>query len=83
MSRNVQGDEDADGFPCSSHLISSSEEFGQARVIVLQALEEEPPRIVVAPFEFVADWADLLQVAVRVRVERLSLAGMERNHWPN
>jgi hypothetical protein len=43
-----------------------ADESGQARVVVLQALEEEPPRNVPAPFEFVADLADLLQVAVRV-----------------
>ena len=43
-----------------------ADEFGQACVVVLQALEEEQERIVSAPFEFVADWADLRQVAVRV-----------------
>ena len=42
---------------------------------VLQALEEEQQRTVPAPFEFVADWADVLQVAMRVGDERLSLTG--------
>ena len=35
-------------------------EFVQAGVGSVQALEEEPQRIVPAPFEFVADWADPL-----------------------
>lgn len=30
-----------------------------------KTLEEEPPRIGPLPFEFVADWVDLLQVAVQ------------------
>ncbi len=40
-----------------------ADEFGQARVVRFQALEEKQERIVPAPFEFVADSADLLQVA--------------------
>ncbi|HEV8717922.1 MAG TPA: hypothetical protein VGX03_34535 [Candidatus Binatia bacterium] len=43
--------------------------FEWSHAVSLQALEEEQPRIVAAPFEFVADVADLLQVAVRVRDE--------------
>jgi len=43
-----------------------ADEFGQARVVRFQALEEKQERIVPAPFEFVADSADLLQVAMRV-----------------
>jgi len=38
----------------------------QAGVVSVQALEEEQQRIVPVPFEFVADGADQLQVAVRV-----------------
>ena len=38
----------------------------QARAVRFQALEEKQERIVPAPFEFVTDSADLLQVAVRV-----------------
>jgi len=41
-----------------------------------QILEEKQYRIVPAPFEFVADWADVFQVAVRVGDERLSLTGV-------
>jgi hypothetical protein len=37
--------------------------LGPARVVRFQALEEKQERIVPAPFEFVADSADLLQVA--------------------
>jgi len=40
--------------------------MSSGRRVVLQALEEEQQRIVPAPFAFVADWADVLQVAVRV-----------------
>jgi|GEM_PF-4487540 len=43
-----------------------ADEFGQARVVRFQALEEKQDRIVPAPFEFVADLANLLQIAVRV-----------------
>jgi len=43
--------------------------FEWSRVVVLQALEEEPQRLVPAPFEFVADGANLLQVAARVEDE--------------
>jgi hypothetical protein len=32
-----------------------ADEFGQTRVVGLQALEEEPPRNVPAPFEFGAE----------------------------
>ncbi len=42
---------------------------------VLQALEEEQQRTVPAPFELVADWADVLEVAVRMGNERLTLTG--------
>jgi hypothetical protein len=37
--------------------------LGPARVVRFQALEGKQERIVPAPFEFVADSADLLQVA--------------------
>ena len=37
---------------------------GQARDVRFQALEEKQERIVPAPFQFVANSADLLQVAV-------------------
>lgn len=40
--------------------------FGQPSVVVFQAFQEKQERIVPAPFEFVANLADLLQVAVRV-----------------
>lgn len=40
-------------------------EPGQARVVRVQALEEKDERIVPAPFQFVADSAELLHVAVR------------------
>jgi len=40
--------------------------FGQTRVVVLQTLEEEQPRMVPAPVECVTDLAHLLQVAVRM-----------------
>ena len=43
-----------------------ADEFRQTHVVRLQALEEKQERIVPAPFQFVADSADLLQVAVRV-----------------
>jgi hypothetical protein len=46
------------------------------RVVVLQALEEEQQRMLPAPFEHAADWADVFQVAVRVGDERLSLTGV-------
>ncbi len=42
-----------------------ADESVQARVVVLQAPEEEPQRTAPAPFEFVADWADFLQGTVR------------------
>jgi DNA-binding phage protein len=38
---------------------------GQARVVIAQALEEEQQRIVASPLKFVANLANLLQVAVR------------------
>ena len=43
-----------------------ADEFGQARVIAFHALEIEQERIVTAPFKFVADLANLSQIAVRV-----------------
>jgi len=43
--------------------------MSSGRRVVLQALEEEQQRTVPAPFEFVADWAELLQVAARVGEE--------------
>ncbi|MBX7209429.1 MAG: hypothetical protein K1X78_14020 [Verrucomicrobiaceae bacterium] len=43
-----------------------ADEFGQASVIVFHALEKKQQRIVPAPFEFVADSANLPQIAVRV-----------------
>jgi len=45
-----------------------ADEFGQAHVIRFQALEEKQDRIVSAPFQFVADSADLLLVAVQINV---------------
>ena len=47
------------------NLSFRTDEFRQTRVVVHQALEEQP-RIVPAPFEFVANWADLLKVVARV-----------------
>ena len=44
-----------------------ADEFGQARVVRFQALEEKQERIVPAPFEFVAGSADLLQVGANRR----------------
>jgi hypothetical protein len=46
-----------------------ADEVGRARVVRFKALEEKQERIVPAPFEFVADSADLLQIAVRVADE--------------
>ena len=43
-----------------------TDHFGQARVVRFLALEEEQEWIVSAPFEFVANSANLLQVAVLV-----------------
>jgi hypothetical protein len=45
--------------------------FEWSRVVVVQVLDEEPPRMVPAPF--VADWASLLQVAVRVGDENMRI----------
>ena len=43
-----------------------ADDFEQAGVVSVEALEEEQQRFMPAPFESVADRADLLQAAVRV-----------------
>ena len=67
-------------------------EFGRARVVLLQALEEEEERIVPAPLEFVADGRTFSMVALRVEDENpcasaavldwcCRLRGDERDAW--
>lgn len=52
-----------------------AKELGRARSVITQALEEKQRRIVAAPFEVIADWAHLLQVAGRR--ELFHLAGFQ------
>ena len=61
--------------PVLLHLASLqvTDEFRQGRVVLHQALEGEG--WMPAPFAFVADLTDLLQVAMRVGDERLTLTG--------
>ena len=49
----------------------------QTRVVIFEAIEETQQRIMTAPFEFVADLAHLLQIAVRVEDENPCASGVE------